>query len=323
MLSSEQLDSWHNDGVLVLPGFYAGSELDAVDNAMRAVWKRRDSRVVVDDLLTNRRCLLSALSNEELSHRFKTNDLYLTEEPVRWLAMGQRMAPLIEALLGQTPVLCNSLNFDQGSAQPAHVDSLYMTPRTPGHLCAIWVALEDVTTQAGPLFYFRGSHKLPRHTFSDGTHHAIESEMAAWHARMDRAVQEHGLKRETFLAKRGDVFIWSSDLLHGGSDIIDPSQTRRSVVFHYLSRPDCVRAGAKLQPINNGFWLDRPRQPVPEDRLKARGTDAIPKHASDAQAELHRRRDPYRIRLAAARIRKWSRTEPRLSFVRALLRKLG
>ncbi|HVS44039.1 MAG TPA: hypothetical protein VMU20_17460 [Candidatus Dormibacteraeota bacterium] len=39
------------------------------------------------------------------------------------------------------------------------------------------------------------------------------------------------LKR--FLARKGDVFIWSADLAHGGSPIEDRSLTRRSLVGHF------------------------------------------------------------------------------------------
>src|SRR5262249_33949325 len=109
MLDQSQLESWETDGMLVLPGFYSGEELDLVDRAVAEVWARNDDRVVVDDLITGRRCLISNLSQEERKHRFKTNDLYLTEDSVRMLALGPRMAPVIKTLLGHEPVLCNSL----------------------------------------------------------------------------------------------------------------------------------------------------------------------------------------------------------------------
>jgi phytanoyl-CoA hydroxylase len=46
--------------------------------------------------------------------------------------------------------------------------------------------------------------------------------------------REHGLKRETFMAKRGDVLIWNADLAHGGSPI-SSEHSRKSVVTHYCT----------------------------------------------------------------------------------------
>jgi hypothetical protein len=36
-----------------------------------------------------------------------------------------------------------------------------------------------------------------------------------------------------FAPRRGDVLIWSADLVHGGSSEMDPDSTRRSLVTHY------------------------------------------------------------------------------------------
>lgn len=315
-LDTEQKLAWERDGFLILPAFYGERELALVDQAVRDVWARRDERVVVDDLVTNRRCLLPALSAEERTHRFKTNDLYLTEPHVRDLALGRSITPILEELLGHTPVLCNSLNFDQGSAQVSHVDSLYMTPRTRGHLCAIWVALEDASPQAGPLFYYPGSHKLTPYVFSDGGYHAIDAEMPAWESHIQRQLQQRGLSKEVFHAKRGDVFIWSSDLVHGGSPIEDPSKTRKSVVFHYLSQSDCKAVHSPMEAMNGAYWLVRARQPVPEDRpstpKKSAGRDShsaelrrLQGRIAKLEAEVSQlKKDPLRIRKRASRMRR-------------------
>jgi phytanoyl-CoA hydroxylase len=161
------------------------------------------------------------------------------------------------------PVLCNSLSFEQGSAQTDHIDALFMTPRTPHHLVAIWVALEDCHADAGPLKYFAGSHRIEPWVFSTGSHHFVPDEMPAWRAYMDAEVARRGLTPETFAAQRGDVFIWSAYLLHGGSPIRDPARTRKSVVFHYYSQEDCIAQRCTIVPYQGGFWMHRPHQAVP------------------------------------------------------------
>ena len=38
------------------------------------------------------------------------------------------------------------------------------------------------------------------------------------------------------MAKKGDVFIWHANLIHGGSPIKDHSLTRKSMVIHYYAK---------------------------------------------------------------------------------------
>ena len=82
---------------------------------------------------------------------------------------------------------------------------------------ATWVALEDTHPDAGPLEHYPGSHLIDRFLFSNGSRHFIPEEMPKWHAYMDQEVSRRQLEKQRFLAKKGDVFVWSSDLLHGGA----------------------------------------------------------------------------------------------------------
>ena len=255
---------WEQNGYVVLPGFYSGDEVDEAQRALEHAWATRAPRIVVDDLMTGQRLPLKDVSEEaRRDHRFKVNDLFLEHEEVRRLALNKRLTPIIRDLLGHVPVICNSLSFQQGSSQPDHVDALYMTPPTPGHLVASWVAVEDCDVNAGPLRYFPGSHRIPPYVFSSGKHTYIPEEMDAWNAYMREHVERLGLKPEIFPARRGDVFIWSAYLLHGGSHIVDTKLTRKSVVFHYLSESDCRTHNFRLIPCHGGYWMHRRHPAVP------------------------------------------------------------
>ena len=255
---------WEELGYAVLPGFYSGEELDAAQKALEHAWNTNAPRIVVDDLMTGQRLRLKDVTEDaRRNHRFKVNDLFLEHGEVRHLALNARLTPIIRDLLGHVPVICNSLSFQQGSGQPDHVDALYMTPPTPGHLVATWVAVEDCDLRAGPLRYYPGSHRIPPYVFSNGKHTYIPEEMDSWNAYMREHVERMGLKPEVFPARRGDVFIWSAYLFHGGSEIADPTLTRKSVVFHYLSESDCRQHNFTLVPCQGGFWMHRRHPAVP------------------------------------------------------------
>lgn len=256
--------TWRDNGVVILPGFYADAEIDAVLADYRALWEEGKARITVDDMDTHHRTRLCDVSQDACSrHRFKVNDLYLEQASVRHLALNDRLTPLLRDLLGHRPALCNSLSLEFGTEQPDHVDSLYMTPRTSNDLVAAWVALEDCTPDAGLLRYWPGSHAIEPYVFSDGKKHFVGEEMGAWNSYIEAQIQRRGLTSKLFHARKGDVFLWSSHLLHGGSPINNPDRTRRSVVFHYFSESDSRAIGARLIPESGGFWIKRSHQPVP------------------------------------------------------------
>jgi ectoine hydroxylase-related dioxygenase (phytanoyl-CoA dioxygenase family) len=262
--SDDVIAQWQDRGVVVLPGFYADDEIDAALADYRALWEQGRARVTVDDMDTEQRLRLRDVPQAARSqHRFKVNDLYLEQASVRHLALNERLVPLLQTLLGQRPALCNSLSLEYGTEQPDHVDSLYMTPRTPTDLVAAWVALEDCTPDAGPLRYWPGSHAIEPYVFSNGERHYLPEEMDAWSSYIRAQLQQRGLTPELFAAKKGDVFIWSSHLLHGGSPITNPGSTRRSIVFHYFSESDSRAIGSRLVPESGGFWVKRSHQPIP------------------------------------------------------------
>jgi ectoine hydroxylase-related dioxygenase (phytanoyl-CoA dioxygenase family) len=255
---------FESNGFAVLPEFYSHEQMDRVVELIAMRKAERPLNVTVDLLDTGERSLLGLLTPHEIAtRRMKINDLYLDMPDVRELALSERLTPVLLDLLGHSPALCNSLYFEKGSQQPAHVDAIYMTPHTPDHLIAIWVALEDAHDDAGQLEYYPGSHRIEQMIFGNGTRHFEPAEMPTWHAYMESEVAKAGLEKSAFSARKGDVFVWHSNLLHGGGPIADPARTRKSLVFHYFSKRDATSLNLKLRAMSSGFWIDRPIQNVP------------------------------------------------------------
>jgi phytanoyl-CoA hydroxylase len=264
----EQKAFFEREGYLILPGFFPSDSVDHFQGVIEHVKKLRPFDAVLDDLENGERTVLGLMTPEQVArHRIKLYDLHLRVFPIRALALAEPIVPLLAALLSHLPAICHSLYLGKGSAQPLHVDALYMTPSTPLHLIAAWVAMEDTHPDAGPLEYVPCSHLLPQHRFSDGSFHAIESEMEGWSEAMHGAVARAGLKTSRFLAKKGDVFIWHAHLLHGGGPILDASRSRKSYVFHYFSEEDARAGGSTLVPLSGAFWIDRPPQALPAATL--------------------------------------------------------
>ena len=270
-LTPGQKETWERDGYLILPQFFGSDIVDPI-NALIEQLSHRSARsnelarrVVVDLLIgtAHRRMRLSDAPDEAFERRVKFNDLFLECDVIRRANLHPRLVPMLDELLDGPPVVCNSLNFIQGSEQTEHIDSWFMPPRAPDKMVVTSVCLEDVHSDAGPLFYLPGSQKIPPYRFSNGTIRAIDSEMSACHAYLEAAIKERGLERESFLGRKGDVFIWSCQIAHGGSPIHDPNRTRKSLVTHYWRANDMARH--QLEPLNGGYYFVKNPQPVPSD----------------------------------------------------------
>src|SRR5256885_292489 len=207
-LTAEQKEKWDRDGYLVLPQFFSADIIDPINALIERLSdpaKRPHdlaSRIVVDLLYGptgKQRTRLADAPPAALKEPVKFNDLLLECDEIRACNLHPRLVPILDELLDGAPVACNSLNFIQGSEQTEHIDSWFMPPPTPDKMVVTSVCLEDVHPDAGPLFYYPGSQKIPPYRFSNGTIRAVDAEMDKVHTYVDVAIKERGLQREIFL----------------------------------------------------------------------------------------------------------------------------
>jgi phytanoyl-CoA hydroxylase len=266
VLSAEQRAFWDANGFLVLPGHFSRETIDAVNGHIDQLWKEsRNKRreTVVDIFIGTPREKRTRLSDAPLEARatpHKLNDLYLESDVIRQIVLEERLANVLEEVLEGPPLVCNSLNLEFGSQQRDHTDSLYMTAPVGLYLAASWVALEDGSPDSGPLRYYAGSHKIPPFLFTTGSITAVDAEMPRYYEYMQRELERRGIKAETFVPKIGDVFIWHSQLYHGGEPIRNQSLTRRSLVTHYWRAQDVPRRHGTIGP--HRYYFRRPPQRV-------------------------------------------------------------
>jgi ectoine hydroxylase-related dioxygenase (phytanoyl-CoA dioxygenase family) len=112
----------------------------------------------------------------------------------------------------------------------------------PLQLAATWIALEDVVQGRGELTYFERSHRIPHYFFRDGSKRfsAQRDAPEPYLRHLQDQVRAMGCAKRDFLARKGDVFLWAADLVHGSNRRTRPAhETRRSCVTHYC--PETTR----------------------------------------------------------------------------------
>lgn len=111
-------------------------------------------------------------------------------------------------------------------------------------MCGVWVALEDIDSNNGPLVYYPGSHALPVFTneqigINPDTQANPNSHYPAYEKAWEAIVEALNLKPLYFHAKKGQALIWAANLLHGGAAQKDLKRTRYSQVTHYYFEGCC------------------------------------------------------------------------------------
>ncbi|MDX3908191.1 MAG: phytanoyl-CoA dioxygenase family protein [Sphingobium sp.] len=173
----------------------------------------------------------------------RIQDAWKADADVRAIAANQVVLDLLGKLYGRAAFPFQTLNFPVGTQQEAHSDSVHFSSLPERFMCGVWVAMEDVSPDAGPLFYHSGSHRWPivtnaligRRGFGGKLQSAQDPYGAAWRALCDA----YGTTEETFLARKGQALIWCANLLHGGSHQNDCRLTRWSQVTHYYFE-ECI-----------------------------------------------------------------------------------
>ena len=169
-------------------------------------------------------------------NNIRIQDLWQYSDSVKELACHPKIMDTLKMLYEREPVPFQTLNFKVGTQQKAHSDTLHFSSLPARYMCGVWVALEDITEDNGPLFYYPGSHRNPEYNFSDfknTTEDTSYENYPEYETFMENLMEKSSYKKKKFLAKKGDALIWSSNIIHGGSPVEDPQSTRYSQVTHY------------------------------------------------------------------------------------------
>ena len=183
------------------------------------------------------------------SHRIEnawTIDEPKVRQGVLGLANSNQVLDTLRLLYQREPMPFQTLNFPKGTQQRTHSDTIHFHSKPARFMCGVWVALEDVHPDAGPLHYYKGSHRLPVYDLFDLGLSAYGNKDASGNAYgtagpaykhyedfLEQLVKSTNLPREKAFLKRGQAIIWSANLLHGGEPINNPELSRHSQVTHY------------------------------------------------------------------------------------------
>ncbi len=161
---------------------------------------------------------------------------------VREIAGNARILEILSKIYGRRAFPFQTLNFGMGTQQHYHSDSVHFSSIPERFMVGVWVALEDIGPDQGPLIYYPGSHKWPILQSDDVGHsqsHGAGNGQAVFDRAWEALVAAENLQPVEFHPRKGQALIWAANLLHGGAPHKDQTQSRWSQVTHYFFE-DCA-----------------------------------------------------------------------------------
>ncbi|MDD9959524.1 MAG: phytanoyl-CoA dioxygenase family protein [Gammaproteobacteria bacterium] len=194
---------------------------------------------------------------EEQVSGVRIQDGWKQVDEIRQLAMHRSILNALSQLFGRKAKPFQTLNFPIGTEQLPHSDTLHFNSIPGGFMAGVWVALEDIDEENGPLIYYPGSHKLKEYSmrsFSLGRGHAFYPK---YEQEIQRLIEREQLTPKLGIIKKGEAIIWHANLLHGGAPQINQSRSRHSQVT-YCYFEDCKY----YTPLYSRFLMKRFRNPI-------------------------------------------------------------
>ncbi len=231
---------YNENGFVVIPGLFS----EEVMNEIRSDMDNKGYNPEFE--MTNQR------------DNVRIQDFWMHSESTKNVSCNETILKILEMLYEREPVPFQTLNFRVGTQQRAHSDTIHFSSIPAKFMCGVWVALEDINDQNGAVFYHPKSQKLPEYNFShfrsDPTDTSYE-DYIMYEDFIEKIIGASNFEKKPFYAKKGDVLIWSSNIIHGGSKVLDEKSTRYSQVTHYYFK-DCIYFTPMLSNmVTNEFFL--------------------------------------------------------------------
>jgi ectoine hydroxylase-related dioxygenase (phytanoyl-CoA dioxygenase family) len=226
--------------------------LENIQNNGFTILRNAVSLELVDKVVSDFNYWSSIESNNFKPHNFdRVTNFHMYSQNTLDLVTNNRVNLILNALFNEPQCVYSSLFFRESTQQDYHRDTPHFYTNPIDKYYGVWYSLEDININAGPLKYIIGSHKI---TAPDGYYVFNTNEnkdnlncLLKYNKNIEDTCKSLGLIEidETNYANnnkinKGDVIIWHPGLLHGGSNILDTTLTRYSMVTHNVPTNQAV-----------------------------------------------------------------------------------
>lgn len=138
---------------------------------------------------------------------------------------------VLTEMMHDRPKLVQSMYFEGNPATWAHQDSYYLDSENY-NMIAAWIALENITPEAGRFYICPGTHKL------DLEKNGGDFDIAFNHDKYKQLISEMMLDNKINIVapalNKGDVLLWHGKTIHGSLPTTQNNHSRNSFTAHYI-----------------------------------------------------------------------------------------
>jgi hypothetical protein len=227
-ITKEQSNSFHQEGFLLVPGFFTEAEVTEIREAFMEQAKEGPVPNLSDSIP-------NAAPDDPLAHYPRMLHPHRHAElPVGGLSMqyllDARMEKVLRALFNEEPIAAQTMFYFKppgARGQALHQDNFYLRVK-PGTCIGAWLAVDDATPENGGLVVVPKSHHLDIicPTKADTTQSFVTDEVA---------VPEE-FEELPLTMKAGDMLFFHGNLIHGSYPNQSRDRFRRAFICHYIPR---------------------------------------------------------------------------------------
>lgn len=183
-------------------------------------------------------------------------------EEVGQLCQNSKVINFLKEVYERDPLPFSTINFINSTEQPLHSDYIHFGSVPELFLTGVWIALEDIHPDSGPLVVIPKSHELDVVSLDTlnlnvpKNNKELKENYTKYEDYIEDLVTKSGLERTPVTLKKGQCLIWHANLIHGGSPIKNPELSRRSLVTHY-HYSDCVNYNPSFSSKKNNIFAVR------------------------------------------------------------------
>ena len=148
MLSQKEIDNFFQNGYLIVE---TNIDLAILNNVIKEMEK-----------------IYSGLYSNPPSPGSRIQELWKDSISAKHLAQFPGILSMLNQLYKRKPLPFQTLKFlEQALSKPLHSDTIHFNSFPNNFMCGVWIALEDIDDENGPVCYCPGSHKLPEYNMQD------------------------------------------------------------------------------------------------------------------------------------------------------------
>lgn len=265
-LAPGQVQSFNDNGFIIVDLDFAPNILDQVITDMAPMYAVNKS-------------------NDTLRPGTRVQDGWKESAAVHHLATKTNALEYLEQLFSRKAKAFQTLNFPVGTQQRVHSDTIHFNSIPPRNMAGIWIALEDVTMDNGPLIYYPASHKLNEYNMQDIGLDIGHENYKGYESFIEKKMNESGIAPSYGVMKKGQALIWHANLIHGGSKRKVESSTRHSQVTHYYFE-GCKYYTPMMSTQDDIAWRDPQWIPLKKDNFYRKSRKIISRVRSLITAEM-------------------------------------